>query len=238
MGLFDIFLSEEKRIQKQQRRVTNRDLQPEDREAAARWLADNGSGKALMALLSRFEMRLENQMKDQSEREFVYGLLVQHGNDLARPLRHHLRKARQIAMPVRLLQELEGEEAAIEVVYDLLRLEAERDDFKPDKKTDLLVWLTDRPHPGAMEAAVPHLRDFDEAVRYAAAEVILAQMDDAGRVHLQAVLENPEEESNRLKVRLCDVFQTRRWTVDDPDAVAANLPGGYGLVDGRIVANG
>ena len=38
MGLFDFFLSDEKKIAKHQRRLTNRDSQPEDREASARWL--------------------------------------------------------------------------------------------------------------------------------------------------------------------------------------------------------
>ena len=33
MGLFDMFLSEERRIAKEQRTLTNRDKQPEDREA-------------------------------------------------------------------------------------------------------------------------------------------------------------------------------------------------------------
>ena len=34
MGLFDFLLSEDKRIQKEQRNLTNRDLQAEDREMA------------------------------------------------------------------------------------------------------------------------------------------------------------------------------------------------------------
>ena len=238
MGFFDMFLSEEKKIQKQAARVINRDLQAEDREAAYRWLAENGSGKALVGLLSRFEMRLEHQLNEKDERELVYGLLVQHGAKLERPLRVHLKKARQIAMPLRLYEEVMGFDATIALVYELLDLEIQKDDFhKPEKKTDLLVWLAEHRHDGAIAAASPHLADFDEQVRYAASEVILAQQSDAGRAALEAVLANPQEDSNRLRVRLSEVFAARRWPLDDPDAVGPLLPETHKVVDGRIVAN-
>src|SRR5688500_14555006 len=103
MGMFDFFdflLSEEKRIAKQQRTITNRDVQPEDREKAARWLADNGSPKALVALLTRFDMQLENGLKDKNEKEFVYSLLLGFGDAAVKPLERHLEKCRQIAVPL------------------------------------------------------------------------------------------------------------------------------------------
>ena len=238
MGLFDFLLSEDKRIQKEQRNLTNRDLQAEDREMAARWLSNNGSGKALVALLSRFEMQLDHQLHDKDEREFVFGLLLGHGDEALRPLRLHLKRCKKIAMPLRLLGELANQEDTITAVYDMLERERERDDFKPHKKIDLLVWLTERKHPGALDAALPHLQDFDEGVRYGAAEVILAQKDEAGRAPLEAVLADPKEESNRLKVRLAEAFIQRGWTLEQPETVAGLLPEAFGVHGNRIVANG
>ena len=238
MGLFDFFLSEDKRIQKEQRNLTNRDLQAEDRENAGRWLSENGSGKALVALLSRFEMQLEHQLHDKDEREFVYGLLLSHGDEVLRPLRLHLKKCKKIAMPLRLLTEIANDEDTMQMVYDLLQLELEREDFKPQKKIDLLVWLTEHRHPGAMDAAIPHLKDFDEGVRYGAAEVILAQQDDAGRAPLEAVLADDKEESNRLRVRLAEAFIQRRWSLDQPEVVAGLLPEAFAVRNNVIVSNG
>ena len=80
MAFWDIFLSEEKKIAKNRRRRTSKDRQPEDREAAARWLADNGSPKALLALLSRFDMKLEHQLNDKAETDVVYGICVRLGD--------------------------------------------------------------------------------------------------------------------------------------------------------------
>ncbi|MEQ1504915.1 MAG: hypothetical protein ABMB14_21970 [Myxococcota bacterium] len=233
MGIFDVFLSEEKRIQKNQRTLTNRDVQAEDREGAARWLADNGTPKALVALLTRFDMNLENQLKDKSEKDFAYGLLKGMGEPVIRPLERHLEKCRQIAAPLRMYLELKGEEPAILKVYELLETERKKDDFKPQKKMDLLVWLAERKHPGAIEAATLQLTDFDEGVRYSASEVIIAQGDEAGREPLAAVLRNPQEDSNRLKVRLAGVFAQRRWSLDDE--AAGHLPVGFSVREGRVV---
>lgn len=236
MWIFDVFLSEERRIQKYQRTLTNRDVQPEDREKAARWLADQTSPKAIVALLTRFDMNLENQLKDKSEKDFVYAILSEKKDALLRPLDRHLEKCRQIALPIRLYIDLKGEDAAVLKSYELLEIERKKDDFKAQKKMDLLVWLADRKHAGAIDAVTPLLTDFDEGVRYSAAEVIIAQENDAGKVPLEGVLANKDEDSNRLKVRLANIFATKRWTLQDAAAVAAHLPLGFIVTDGRIVA--
>lgn len=234
----NFMLSEDRRIQKEQRRVTNRDLQPEDREAAYKWLAENGSGKALVALLSRFDMKLEHQMKDGDEKEYVFGLLLAHGAEkVERPVRAHLRRCKTIAMPLRLLAELKGDREAVEMAFELLDAERARDDFKPEKKIDLLVWLVDHKHERAVEVVSPFLQDFDEGVRFAAAEVLIAQQqDDRVRPLLEAVIANPKEESNRLRIRLYELFQRKGWKLERPEAVSAAATAGWQVIDGRLAA--
>lgn len=236
MGWFDFFLSEDKRIANAQRTLTNRDVQAEDRDKAARWLSDTGSPRALVALLTRFDLSLENSLKDKDEKDVVYDLVVAKGEAALRPLDRHLEKCKHIAVALRMYVELQGEEAAIRKVYVLLEHERKKDDFKPEKKVDLLVWLADRRHAGAIDAVAPLLEDFDEGVRYAAAEVIIGQQDEAGRPHLEKVLRNKLEESNRLKVRVAEVFAQRRWSIEDAGTVGTNLPGGFALREGRVVA--
>lgn len=236
MGLFDMFLSEERRIAKEQRCLTNRDKQPEDREASARWLADRDNPKALVALLTRFDVNLENQLKDRTEKDLVYSLVAAKGEKARRPLARHLARCKQLATPLRLFVDLEGEDAAVEKAFEILEIERQKDDFNPRKKTDLLVWLADKKHPRAVEVAAPFLSDFDENVRYAAAEVMIGQQSDDARPHLEAALVNPEEDSNRLRVRLSEVFQQRRWSLEHSDKVEPALPGGFAVRDDRIVA--
>jgi hypothetical protein len=234
VGFFDVFLNEEGRIQKNQRTLVSRDVQGEDRDAAAAWLGQNGTPRALVALLTRFDMNLENQLKDKKEKEAVYSLVQQAGEAAIRPLERHLERCRQVAVPLKLYVEMKGELAATEKVMSILEVERAKDDFKPQKKVDLLVWLVDRRHPHAIDAVTPLLEDFDENVRYAAMEVIAAQQDDAGRIPLERVLQNAAEESNRLRVRVAELFVQRRWPLANVAAVEAAMPAGYLVVDGRL----
>jgi hypothetical protein len=234
MGLFDAFMSEDKLISKKQRTLTSLDSTPEDREAVAFWFSDKGTPKALMALLSRFDMNLTHQLHDRQEKEKVYSLLASHGDALERPLRAWLKQCKQFALPLRLFEDLFGKDEAIQIVFELLRIEHERDDFKPKKKTELLIWLAVVRHEGCVECASLFLTDFDEGVRLAATEVILAQQDDAGREPLMGVLKNPDEESNRLKIKITQTFVSRGWRVDDEEL--PSLAEGYKTQNGQIRA--
>jgi hypothetical protein len=238
MGLFDFFLSDAKKIQRYQRALVDKAQQAEERAVSARWLADHGTPIALLALLSRFEMRLEHQMNDQAEKEDLYGLLIRLGEPVVEPLRAHLKKGRQMGFPLRLMVELQGVDRTVDLVLDLLEHERKKDDFKADKKQQLLVWLAEGRHARAAPVAAAFLHDFDEAVRYSAAEVLMASGDEASRLALEGTLVSPKEESNRLKTRIADVFASKGWPLAQPEAVAASLPGGFVVRNGRVVASG
>lgn len=236
MGLFDIFLSEEKLIAKHARTITNRDAQPEDREASVRFLADKGTERAILGLLARFDMALDHQLKDKGEKDFTFDVLASLGDKAVGPTEAFLRRCKQVAWPLQLHTALTSEARSVALVYELLDAEVKKNDFKPARKKALLLWLTERRHPGAAEAAAPLLKDFDEGVRYAAAEAVIAQNDEAGRAPLLAVLVDPEEESNRLRLRIAEVFAQRRWSVEGADEERLSTLQGYAVHGDRLVA--
>lgn len=236
MAFLDMFLSEEKKIQKNRRRLTSKDSQPEERETAARWLADNGTPRALMALLSRFDMRLDQSLHDKSEKEFTYALLASLGDAVVKPARSWLKQAKSVSIPLRLLEELTDERTALDTVYKLLAAEFARDDFKPVKKHALLVWLAERADGGAFDAAAPFMADFDENVRCTAAEVMIFQNDDRAAAILETAITKEDEDSNRLRHRFAEIFAGRRWPVSDTEAVSKVLPDGFAIREGRVVA--
>jgi HEAT repeat protein len=163
--------------------------------------------------------------------------LTELGKDaVVRPHRAHLRKCRQVGWPLKLLEAIDGNTAAVDLVIELLEAEVARRDFKPDRKVDLLSWLSDRKDSRAVAAAAPLLTDFDEGVRCAAVAAITAQADDRGRAALEPRLVDPKEESNRLKARIATVFAQRRWKVEDAPGVQAALPPGFQLRDGVVLA--
>ena len=234
MAFLDIFLSEEKKIQKNRQRLTSKDAQAEDREAAARWLADNKSDKALLALLSRFDIRLDHQMNDKAEKEFLYTLAAGVGEPMLKPLRSWLKQCKLVSIPLKLYEELAGHERTVQAVFKLLRALMVRDDFKPQKKHTLLVWLAEHQVDGALEAATAFIGDFDEDVRCAAVEVLIKQGVDVAEI-LERVMTKNTEDSNRLRHRIAEVFTSRGWKVGDPDAFQAVLPDGYAVRDSRVV---
>lgn len=233
MGLFDRFTKEGK-FKRHVQRMSDRVAQPEDREGSARFLAEDGSPKAIMGLLSRFDITISGQSKDRAEKEFTYGLLVGLGADVGRPVRAWLARCKDYAYPLRLMLQIEGEQATIETVFEVLDGPAGSDAFESGRRKELLVWLAEHKHPDAIARVTRFLSDFDEDVRYAAAEVLVTQEDDAARPLLLKMLGDPEEESLRLKHRLAVVFSSRGWSVD-PGALPAGLPDGFALRGDRIV---
>ncbi len=233
MGLFDFFLSEEKQIARHVRRLTNRDSTPEDREGSARWLSDKGTPEALVGMLQRFDLNLEHQLKDSAEKEAVYSLLLGHGKKVLEPAKAWLPRCKQFALPIKLIGEIEGAAAQLDVALHLLEAEHLKDNFKPEKKKALLVWLADVRNPRCIEGALPFLSDFDEGVRYAATEVLLAQGESA-REALQAVFSDRPEQSNRLKVRVAEVFAQKGWRLED--SFSTGLPSSFRLKDGRVLS--
>jgi hypothetical protein len=234
MGLFDYFTQEGK-LKRHARRMSDRDAMPEDREASAHWLAEEGSRAAIAGLLRRFDMSLTQQMKDRTEKELVYRLLLQLGDDVVEPTHTWLKRCKQYAWPLKLLVELEGEAPVVKTVYDVLDGPVGKAAFEPERRRELLVWLGERRDPGVFEHVPRFLSDFDEDVRYAAAEVLIAQEDDAAREPLLAVLADPDEESIRLKHRIAGVFEKRAWRVGEA-SLEGVLPPDYAVQDGRIAS--
>ena len=235
MAFFDIFLSEEKKIAKNRHRLTSKDSQPEDREIAARWLVENGTPKAILAALSRFDMRLEHQLNDKEEKEFLYALLSSKGEAIVKPLRSWLRQCRHVGLPLRMYEEFTSEERTTKLVIKLLQKEFEKDNFKPLKKNALLVWLAGKKVDGAVEIASLLLGDFDEEVRCSAAEVLISQKDGVSEI-LEAAMTKEGEDSNRLRHRIAKAFADRGWSVSSPEKMKEVLPEGYTIREGRVVA--
>jgi len=232
-------------LKKHARRVGTRDAQPEDRESSARWLLDNGTPEALTAVFKRFELQLEHSLKDKKEKELVFDLLVETGPAAAVAARDFARTSVHFQWAVAVIDKVEGPGAGTRSLIDMLAAQRVEDEFKPEKKRTLLLFLAERQDPAIAPAAARFLTDFDEGVRHAAIEAIAAQgaaqenvggatEDTSSRDLLAAALMNPREESTRIRGRLAEIFATRSWPVPEDAAFQANVPVGFRLVEGRL----
>ncbi len=221
-------------LKKHTRRVSTRDAQPEDREASARWLVENGTDEALRAVFGRFELQLEHSLKDKKEKEYVFDLLVEAGAPAAAAARAFARTSVHFQWAVAVIDRIEGAGAGTGALLDLLAAQRLEDEFKPEKKRTLLLFLAERKAPGIAEAATRFLPDFDEGVRHAAIEAVAAQGGD-GAVLAPALL-NPKEESTRIRGRLAELFANNAWSLPEDAWLAANVPVGFRLSEGKLVA--
>ena len=223
MGLFDFFSpSEEAQLKKHVKRMKNLNAQPEERQMSAHWLAENGSDAAVVGLLARFGLHYEQRMKDAQEKEFVYKLLLGMGEKACSPIRAWSMRNQSFAYPLRVIEELEGETAAVDLLLDMLGREV--DPFKPEKKRQILIKLADYHDTRIIERVPACLKDFDEGIRYAAAEALLAQETDEVRSDLAEALASREEESNRLRVRIAEAFHKRNWSLGEVRADIEERP--------------
>lgn len=237
MGFLDFLTGGvEGQIKRHSKRVRNLNAQAEDRVASAYWLAENGSEDAIVGLLGRFTVTYEQGMKDAQEKELVRDLLIDLGPKVSEPIRTWVRKNTSFAVPLRILQDIEGTGAVIDVLLDMLGREV--DPFKPEKKRQILIKLADFKDERIQDRVPPCLMDFDEGIRYAAVEALLAQETDDVKDELAAALANREEESNRLRVRIAAAFQSRGWKLEGErlEAVEQRPPVGWKVEDGRMVA--
>lgn len=225
-------------IKKHGRRLADRDAQADDREASAHWLAENGSDDALRAMYRRFELQLEHTIKDQKEKDKVLELLIGHGSRAVPMAKDFAGSHASFQWPLKLIDRVEGAKAGTAFLLQLLATERVEEEFKIEKKRNLLTNLAERTDPGIVAAASRFLADFDEGVRNSAIEALATQEGDAARGPLGLALANPREESTRIRGRLAEIFAARRWPIDDADGwLAAHMPHGYRLSEGRIVSS-
>lgn len=232
MGLFDLFTKDGK-MTRNVRRMADPYAQPEDRDAAAKWLAEEGSERAIFGLLSRFDMSLSNQLKDRSEKDQVFELLVGLGAKAGAPARGWLQKAKHFVFPLRLVERLEGTEAAIQAALDTLDGPVGRTAFEPERRKEILTWLAEQRHPRIAARVLRFLKDADEDVRYVAVEAILAQEGEEGRSELLDALHAAAADATRLKHRIAQAFAQRGWSVGE---AAVALPAGFVQRGDRVVA--
>jgi hypothetical protein len=236
MGWFDWLTGgEESQVKRHAKRVRNLNAQGEDRQASAHWLAENGSEEAILGLLGRFTIHYEQRMKDEEEKTLVTDLLRGLGaGKIGAPIRQWVRKNEAFARPLQLIDELEGKDAAVDLLLDMLGREV--DPFKTEKKRQILIRLSSYVDTRIADRVSPCLEDFDEGVRYAAAEVLLAQDRESVRGDLARALARRDEESNRLRVRLAEAFHKRGWSLGDhAPAVRERPPVGWTVQGDRVV---
>jgi predicted nucleic acid-binding protein len=183
MGLFDLFSSKEDRargaLEKLRQKVLQKYGPPENRGKAIEQLADLGTPDALGVLCMRFTISVDPTITDADEKEHVFHLLVDAGEDAVGPITGFLHREEQgVAWGLRALAEILPAERLHPIVLAELTHLGKVYSRDPEKKLTLLTWL--REHAAGVsgaaveEAVLPLLEDFSDDVRIAATRALAA----------------------------------------------------------------
>ncbi len=231
-GLFSKGTPLDKTIKK----ATSENAQSADRVIAMEKLAEDGSHEALLALCRRFSFSATKMIEDEQEKQTAIELLSSKGDDAVDPLHEYMQSALSIAFPLRVLERIAEGERLFEVVDDLLAREEPGYTKDSTRKIQLIEWLGELENVNSRELArriAPYLQDFDENVRFAAAEGLALRPTEEAAEPLVNALLREEEESMRLKRRAAEILADNNLSLcgrkDEVAALFDDLLSGYKL---------
>ncbi len=217
MGLFDLFDKGKRDVRsrgKNVERAVNKYMQSPDRWKALEELAAEGSDEALYGLLRRFAMMYDKTIEDEQEKDWVFDTLVAKGEAALPAVKRSLLAADSVSWQLRVLEKIATREQVLGALKDVLGRHEPGYERDPTKKIQVLNFLGLFKHAEAPGLAVPYLKDMNEGVRLAASDVLLRQKDETvAREPLLDLFVSDEEESLRIRIRICEGFSELGWVV-------------------------
>lgn len=240
-GLFDKGKSVQRLIEK----ATNKLAKQEDRWPALERLREDGTDEALYGLCKRWGITSTVLVQDEQEKSWVVDALVEKGPAALAPLRRYLKGAAHLSYALKVLGQIAKHDQALEIIDELLADEPPGYTRDPERKLDILRWLTEWPLATGADVVprlVPYVGDFDENVRWTAIDGLAHHdlaMENAAE-HLVKALVRPEEESGRVKRRIAEVLAEKAAPLGEhADKVPAALTGpvaGFTVKGGILVS--
>jgi HEAT repeat protein len=236
-SLFDGDQRKQKNLEKLANRLVSRSQQHEDRMAAIDELSQMRTPEATSALFRRYDVQSDKERDDRREKEYLADVLVAMGEEMLPQLREHMARSTQVVLPAGVLARVVGPERVVDELIPILEAELERlAAFKPEKKARLIQVLGEYDDPRISPLMERALADFDETVRFEAAQGLSRREAAVSGPALMARLLGGHEESNRVRGAILAALAVLAFPlVGDLDLVRRSLLPGYTVdAQGRI----
>lgn len=204
---------------------------PENRQGAIEELGELKTEEAVDALLMRYTIRVDPGITDDEEKARVLALIVQAGQTALPAVKRFIMGRDEISWPLRAISDLLPEAEVVKFLVEVSRKVGGEYSRVPEKKVLLLHALKTHKAPEITPVVLPFLEDMDDEVQIAAAEVIAAQQDPAGREPLiQHFLKANAGSNARVTEALAGILVESGWDVKGfTPKVEAALPPAYKL---------
>lgn len=190
----------------------------EDRWAALEYLKElEDPVQAVPALLQRFEFSLEHGINDTREKELAMEAVTHHGEKAIPMVKEHLQQTTKIAWPIKILKSLGKDELVVDALKSVLNFQdVAFDQAQTDKNYDVLCYLIDYKIPGFASTIGHFLKDPDERVRFACAELLIEQDDPEVPGLLEHFLADASAENIRIRQSVLTAFANKKWQIKNP----------------------
>jgi len=184
------------------------------------------------ALLKRFNFSIDHGIYDTREKELAMKGIIRFGSDALPLLLAHLKKSDKIAWPIKIYEKLASSHEIAEALEACLDFgDVAFDQNKVDKNYDILCHLRDYKTPDSGEKLLHFLKEHDERLRFAGAEVILAQDSEHLAAKLEHYLLDESAENIRLRQAVTEKYERLKWEIKEKEKIKI----GQKLIDGYKV---
>jgi hypothetical protein len=232
VGLFSKFKDyqkgrDEKKISSNLATIRNSKAIKDERVGAIEYFKSlDDASVAVPSLLKRFDYSLEHGINDTREKESCMEGIVAFKGEAIPFVREHLLYTNRIAWPIKILKALGEEQEVVEILKEALNFgDVSFDQAIVDKNFDILCYLYDYKVPNFEEKLAHFLADPDERVRFACAELLIAQDSPKIPDMLERFLADETADNIRIRKSVVDAFVKHGWVVKNPSV----------FVEGRVV---
>jgi len=193
-------------------RLVSRNQQHEERMAVIEELGRMATPEADAALFRRWDMMADKKREDVAEKEYLADVLVSKGEPILEQIKIHNDRSANVTWPLEVLKRISGGPAVVDEILRVLGNEQRRlASFRPEKKVRLLQLLTDYQDERIESVAMLSLSDFDETVRWEAAQQLGRVAGEVGCSALIDRLNHSDEDSIRVRRGILDALFVRQW---------------------------
>lgn len=233
MALFGLFGSKDPAvvIKRLQTKATQKFGPTENRTKALDDLREIGTEAAFTAMLQRFTVNVEPSITDQKEKQFVFEVFVDAGEQAIKPVKEFILKSQHPTWALKILEQLVPTDEVVETILDALDREGPDYTRDPEKKITLVRHLQHFEDERIAPRLVPFLADVSEDVCVAAIGIVSKDPNEVVQEPLvQTLLRANEISSERLRLAAAQALQTTALSVKGhTPAVTAALPPGFSV---------
>ncbi|MCB9734930.1 MAG: HEAT repeat domain-containing protein [Deltaproteobacteria bacterium] len=213
MGLFGFGKGGGGKIERLEKKVTNKWGQSFERLRAMQQLADIGSDEALKTLLKRFTFRTEGGIADEEEKRQAFDYLVAAGERAVPAIEDFVSTQDGVYWPLRAVKEIVGIDRAVELLLRALDRAETVEGRINEVKVQLVSNMRDFQHPRTLERLKALCHDPNDDVRIMAVDAILTYGEkDALPVIAERILDTGE--SPRIKGVVFEQLIELEWSVE------------------------